>query len=129
MIVDRHDPFFRGPAMRFESIRRRLAYTVDDAARQLAITSGHARSGSSFDQLKLKRGTAAVENEYLHHPTSLFLPALLRRHSTPREFAIQVGTPKRGRTQRIKTMYAAKNATNQSQSGISLISSLSINDW
>ena len=34
-----------------------------------------------------------------------------------------MGTPRRGSTQRIKTMYAAKNTTNQSQSGISFSSS------
>jgi hypothetical protein len=47
---------------------------------------------------------------------SLFV--LLRRDSTSQEFAIQVGTPRRGSTQRINTIYAAKNAMNHNQSGI-----------
>jgi hypothetical protein len=41
-----------------------------------------------------------------------------RRDSASHDADIQVGTPKRGSTQRIKTMYATKNPTNQSQSGI-----------
>lgn len=55
-------------------------------------------------------------------PCSLFLTSLLRRDSTPQEFAIQVGTPKRGSTQRIKTMYAARKAINANQSGIRRLS-------
>jgi hypothetical protein len=53
-----------------------------------------------------------------------FLFVLLRRDSTSQEFAIQVGTPRRGSTQRIKTMYAAKNAMNPNQSGIDFVSFL-----
>jgi hypothetical protein len=60
---------------------------------------------------------------------SLLLPALLRRDSTSQEFAIQVGTPRRGSTQRINTIYTAKTATNPNQSGINFISSCAINDW
>jgi hypothetical protein len=48
-------------------------------------------------------------------PGSLFLLALLRRSSTSHERAIQVGTPRRGSTQRISPMYTANNVTNQSQ--------------
>jgi len=51
-----------------------------------------------------------------------FFSRLVRRDSASQEPDIHVGTPRRGNTQRIKTMYAAKNATNQSQSGINLIS-------
>jgi len=49
---------------------------------------------------------------------------LSRRDSTLPEFAIQVGTPRRGSTHRISTMYAAKNAMNHNQSGINLFSFL-----
>ena len=55
-----------------------------------------------------------------------FLSVLSRRDSASQEPDIHVGTPRRGNTQRIKTMYAAKSATNQSQSGIRLISSCSL---
>jgi hypothetical protein len=51
--------------------------------------------------------------------------ASLHRDSTSREFAIQVGTPSRGSTQRMRTIYVAKTAMNQSQSGITFSSSLS----
>jgi hypothetical protein len=46
---------------------------------------------------------------------SLFLASVVRRDSTSQEFAIQVGTPRRGSTQRINTMYTAKNAARQSR--------------
>src|SRR6266498_4243684 len=42
--------------------------------------------------------------------SSLLLLVLLRRDSTSQEFAIQVGTPRRGSSQRINTMHAARNA-------------------
>jgi hypothetical protein len=54
----------------------------------------------------------------------LLLPAILRRDSTSQEFAIQVGMPRRGSTQRINTMYAARNAINHNQSGIDFVSFL-----
>ena len=41
-----------------------------------------------------------------------------RRDSTSPVDDIHVGTPSRGSTQRIKTIYATKNPTNQSQSAI-----------
>src|SRR5438552_1190970 len=41
----------------------------------------------------------------------------------PREFAIQVGTPRRGSTQLINTIYTAKSAMNPNQPGINFISS------
>jgi hypothetical protein len=48
----------------------------------------------------------------------VILLEFLRRDSTSQEFAIQVGTPRRGSTQRINTMYAAGNAMNHNQSGM-----------
>jgi hypothetical protein len=57
-------------------------------------------------------------------PCSLFLMSLLRRDSTSQEFAIQVGTPRRGSTQRINTIYAARNPMNHNQSSMSFSSSL-----
>jgi hypothetical protein len=54
---------------------------------------------------------------------ALGLPSSRRRDSTP-ELAIQVGTPRRGSTQRMSTMYTTKNAMNHSQSGIHFISFL-----
>lgn len=53
---------------------------------------------------------------------SLVLPVFFRRDSTSQEFAIHVGIPRRGSTQRINTMYIAKNATNHNQSSIKFIS-------
>jgi hypothetical protein len=58
---------------------------------------------------------------------SLFSLAFFRRSSTSHERAIQVGTPRRGSTQRISTTYPAKNAMNQNQSGITFTSFAAIN--
>src|SRR5580765_2377672 len=55
---------------------------------------------------------------------SLLLPALPRRDSTSPEFAIHVGTPRRGNSHRINTMYAARSAMNHNQSGIDFVSFL-----
>jgi hypothetical protein len=55
----------------------------------------------------------------------LLLLVLLRRDSTSQEFAIQVGTPRRGSTQRINAMYTARNAMNHSQSSMYFVSFLS----
>jgi hypothetical protein len=66
---------------------------------------------------------AGVFNLPSHRSPFLFFSLLLRQDSASQEPDIDVGTPRRGNTQRIKTrMYAAKNATNQSQSGISWVS-------
>lgn len=43
------------------------------------------------------------------------------RDPTPHEFAIQVGTPKRGRIHRISAKYTAKNRTAINQSGIVIL--------
>jgi hypothetical protein len=60
----------------------------------------------------------------LHRSFSLLLPALPRRDSTSPEFAIHVGTPRRGNSHRINTMYAARSAMNHNQSGIDFVSFL-----
>jgi hypothetical protein len=60
---------------------------------------------------------------------SLLLLAFWRRDPTSHEFAIQVGTPSHGKTQRINTMYPAKRAINPNQSGMSVFSFAAINDW
>jgi hypothetical protein len=54
----------------------------------------------------------------------LLLSALPRRDSTSQEFAIHVGTPRRGNSHRINTMYAARSAMNHNQSGIDFVSFL-----
>ena len=62
--------------------------------------------------------------------SAALLLVLLCRDSTPQEFAIQVGTPRRGSTQRINTMYTARNAMNHNQSGITPhLFLFSSNDW
>ena len=81
-------------------IRARSADSVDDAARQFALSAAIG----SFNHLKLERRTTAVKNKDFHHWPFLALSSLLRRASTPHEAAIQVGTPKRGSTQRMSTM-------------------------
>jgi hypothetical protein len=52
-----------------------------------------------------------------------FVSALLRRDSALQEPDIQVGTPRRGSTQRMSTTYAIKNTPSQSHSGMILPSS------
>jgi len=71
---------------------------------------------------KIKTGTLLFHFSVVSF-CGLILLEFSRRDSASHDADIQVGTPKRGNTQRIKTMYAANNTTNQSQSGISLISS------
>ena len=59
-----------------------------------------------------------IFSSYLHRSFSLLLPALPHRDSTSQEFAIHVGTPRRGNSHRINTMYAARSAMTHNQSGI-----------
>ena len=81
---------------------------------------------NDFDRVKsnFRRISQVFAVHFLIVSSRSLLLVALRRDSTPQEFAIQVGTPRRGNTQRINTMYVARNAINQSQSGIYFSSSL-----
>src|SRR6266508_6140009 len=75
-----------------------------------------------LNRISLKPPTLIIFYFSIGLSCSLLLMAILRRDSTSQEFAIQVGMPRRGNTQRINTMYTARNAMNHNQSGIDFVS-------